>query len=285
MCFAVVVFTAIYDICRKPFAIVFLSNRTFACLNKRLNFITQLSCYALSSDFVLLLWINHSFHNIWNFFLLVFLPTRAKRLVKTIGDVSISIQKHCSVAEKRPVEQVTILFTPKSFWAEFFSQKPCISGYHVKITVIFRDNPYAQTDWSFKNRSACNENNPLFSSLQSHLKIVVRLNGMRLLLLDCLYQLFAVSAFRSVGKHIFTSVPQKIFWGDFRQSKTSASICIGRAAQANQKISDSFNLSFCRCLCSGVLCASENTQPSEYSEWIYSCRGPYIPSMYDSQAS
>ena len=43
----------------------------------------------------------------------MFLPTRAERLVKSIGDVSIYIQKLYSVAEKRPVEQVTILFTPK----------------------------------------------------------------------------------------------------------------------------------------------------------------------------
>lgn len=87
----------------------------------------------------------------------------------------------------------------------------------------------------------------------SNLTHWVRLNGMRLLLWVCPYQLFAVSAFRSVGKHIFTSVPQKMFWADFRQSKTNTSIRICRAAQTNQKISDSFNLSFYRCLCS-VFC-------------------------------
>ena len=133
--FAVVVFTAIADKSREPFAIVFLSNRTFAWLNKRLNFITQLSCYALSSDSVLLLWINHSFHNIWNFFLLVFYQPVQKGSLNQSVMSQFSCRKS-SAAEKRPVEQVTILFTPKSFWAELFSQKPCISGYHVKITIF-----------------------------------------------------------------------------------------------------------------------------------------------------
>ena len=97
----------------------------------------------------------------------------------------------------------------------------------------------------------------------SNLTHAVRLNGMRLLLWVCPYQLFAVSAFRSVGKHIFTSIPQKMFLID-SESKPNVTIRIGRAAQTNQKNSDSFNLSFYRCLCSVVLCASENAQPPEF---------------------
>ena len=170
----------------------------------------------------------------------------------------------------------------KVFLSKKFSQKPCISGYHVKITIIFRDNPYAQTDWSFKNRSACDENNPLFSSLQSPLKNAVRLNGMRLLLcfvrINCLRLHISVRRQTHLYKHSSKDV---LNWFGI---KTNTIIRIGCAAQTNQKTSDSFNLSFCRRLYSGVLCASENAQPSEFSEWIYSCRGPYIPSMYDSQA-
>ena len=105
----------------------------------------------------------------------------------------------------------------KGFLSRKFSQKPCISGYHVKITIIFRDNPYAQTDWSFKNRSACDENISTFSSLQSHSFSVIERDAIVVLL--CPYQLFAVSAFRSVGKHIFTSIPQKMFLID-SESKT-----------------------------------------------------------------
>lgn len=234
VCFTVVVFTAIADKSREPLTIVFLSNRTFAWLNKRLNFITQLSCYALSSDFVLLLWINHSFRNIWNFFLLVFLPTRAKRLVKTIDDVSISMQKIILPPRKGWLSRL-----PSCSHQRVSEQKILSKTLHKRLSrknhCIFRDNPYAQTDWSFKNRSACDENIFPFSSLQSHLKIAVRLNGMRLLLLDCLYQLFAVSAFRSVGKHIFTSIPQKMFLIDIRRSKPNTSIRICHAAQTNQK--------------------------------------------------
>lgn len=133
------------------------------------------------------------------------------------------------------------------------------------------------------NRSACDENIVLFSSLHSHSFREIERDAIVVLL--CPYQLFAVSAFRSVGKHIFTSISQKMLLIDIRQSKPNTSIRICRAAQTNRKTSDSFNLSFCRRLYSDVLCASENTQPSEFSEWIYSCRGPYIPSMYDSQAS
>ncbi len=53
----------------------------------------------------------------------------------------------------------------------------------------------------------------------SNLTCFVRLNGMRLMLWGCPYQLFAVSAFRSEGKHIFTSIPQKMFLID-SESKT-----------------------------------------------------------------
>ena len=66
----------------------------------------------------------------------------------------------------------------------------------------------------------------------SNLTHSARLNEMRLLLLVCPYQLFAVSAFRSVDKHIFTSIPQKMFLIDIgNQNQTHQYASVVRLRQ------------------------------------------------------
>ena len=97
------------------------------------------------------------------FFLLVFLPTRAERLVKSIGDVSIFMQKTYSAAEKRLVEQVTILFTPKSFRAEFsLKNRLCTDRLKLQESVcLWRkhsavfDTPISLVSWDWTGCDCC----------------------------------------------------------------------------------------------------------------------------------